>query len=675
MPDLSIPRASAPGLRHARRPVLAVLALLALAFALTLHGWAAQVPREAWLRAAFAPAPDHIGEMVAHYSWLPRLVLSLLCGGALALAGVVFQQVLRNPLAEPMTVGVAAGAWLALMLATLWAPAWLLAWREGVALGGGALAMLFVFALAWRRAFAPVALVLGGMIVNLYCGALGLALSIVYERSLTALFIWGGGALAQQDWHTTRWLLPRVAVCAMACAALVRPLTLAGLDDAGARSLGLSLSRARFAALAAAVALTAFVVAAVGMIGFIGLAAPALARACGARRLRDQLTWAPLIGALLLWVTDQAVQQLGGLAGELLPTGAATALFGGPLLLWLVPRLKARAAPPGVQAQLPSPPCTPSRAAATRKLLILAGGALLVAVALAAGFGRGAAGWHWASAAEWTALAHWRVPRIESALAVGALLALAGTLLQRLSGNPLASPEVLGISGGGMLGMLVLLWLVRAPGAPLLFAACAAGAFATLLAMLALARRSGFAPEPMLLAGIAVSALSQAVFGLVIAGSGPFAPLLRNLLMGSTYLIDETFASMALTLAVALLALALLCTRWLDILPLGANVTAALGVPVRRARFVILLLAALLSAAAAMIVGPLSFIGLMAPHIVRRMGVRRAAAELLASALFGALLMVVSDWLGRNVLFPQQMPAGLLAMLAGGLYLMVSLGR
>lgn len=670
MHELSISRT--PGVWRTRRPLFALIALLIVSLGFTLRGLSAKLPPADWTQAIFSPDADNIREMVVHYSWLPRLALSLLCGAALALAGVVFQQVLRNPLAEPMTVGVSAGAYLALLLAALWAPAWMLVWREGIALAGGALAMLFVFALAWRRAFAPVTLVLGGMIVNLYCGAVSLALSIVYERSLTAMFIWGGGALAQQDWHTTLWLLPRVAACAALCAALVRPLTLVGLDEAGARGLGLSLTRTRFVALAAAVALTAFVVAAVGVIGFIGLAAPAIARACGARRLRDQLTWAPVIGALLLWVTDQAIQQAGGLAGELLPTGAATALFGGPLLLWLVPRLKARAAPPLVESAPSRVPRTPG---STRALLLGAAGALVVAVALAASFGRGAAGWHWADAAELARLAHWRVPRIASALAVGALLALAGSLLQRLSGNPMASPEVLGISGGGMLGMIVLLLAVRAPGATLMFAACGAGALLTLLAMLALARRSGFATEQLLLAGIAVGALSQAVFGLVIAGSGPYAPLLRNLLMGSTYLIDGTLASAALVLAVVLLALALLCSRWLDIFPLGAPVATSLGVPVRRARFLILLLAALSSAAAAMIVGPLSFIGLMAPHVVRRMGVQRAAAELLASALFGALLMVLSDWLSRNVMFPQQMPAGLLAMIAGGLYLMLSLAR
>ncbi|PQV54231.1 Fe(3+)-hydroxamate ABC transporter permease FhuB [Paraburkholderia sp. BL21I4N1] len=670
MHDLSLGRS--PGVWHARRPLLAMFGLFVFAAALTLRGLASHLPPADWLRAIFSPDVDDIRAMVVHYSWLPRLALSLLCGAALALAGVVLQQVLRNPLAEPMTVGVSAGSYLALLLATLWAPAWLLAWREGVALAGGALAMLFVFVLASRRAFAPTTLVLGGMIVNLYCGAISLALSIIYERSLTAMFIWGGGALAQQDWHTTLWLVPRVVVCAALCAALVRPLTLAGLDDAGARSLGLSLTRTRFLALAAAVALTAFVVAAVGVIGFIGLAAPAIARACGARRLRDQLTWAPVIGALLLWATDQAIQQVGGLAGELLPTGAATALFGGPLLLWLVPRLKARAAPPHAERMhfaIPQAPRT------TRRLLIGAALALVAAVVIAAGFGRGVSGWHWATSAEWAGLWHWRAPRIESALAVGALLALAGTLLQRLSGNPMASPEVLGISGGSLLGMIALVLLVRAPGAPLMFVACGVGALATLLAMLALAKRSGFATEQLLLAGIAVGSLSQAVFGLVIAGSGPYAPMLRNLLMGSTYLIDANMASAAVVLAVVLFALALLCTRWLDIFPLGASVSASLGVAVRRARFLILLLAALLSAAAAMIVGPLSFIGLMAPHMARRMGFRRAATELMASTLLGAMLMVVSDWLSRNVLFPQQMPAGLLAMIAGGLYLMWSLGR
>src|SRR5690606_1455386 len=95
----------------------------------------------------------------------------------------------------------------------------------------------------------PVSLILAGMIVSLYCGALGAALTLLYEPYLTALFIWGGGSLVQQDWQTTLWLLPRLAVCAVLIAAMVRPLTLFELDDEGAAALGLSLGRVRFLAL------------------------------------------------------------------------------------------------------------------------------------------------------------------------------------------------------------------------------------------------------------------------------------------------------------------------------------------------------------------------------------------------------------------------------------------
>lgn len=110
-----------------RHPGPMMTCLLLLVLVLTLQGLWSKLPPAQWTRALFAPDTTDIRQMVIHYSWLPRLVLSCLCGAALALAGVIFQQVLRNPLAEPMTTGVSAGSYLALLLATLWAPAWLLA--------------------------------------------------------------------------------------------------------------------------------------------------------------------------------------------------------------------------------------------------------------------------------------------------------------------------------------------------------------------------------------------------------------------------------------------------------------------------------------------------------------------------------------------------------------------
>ena len=116
-------------------------------------------------------------------------------------------------------------------------------------------------------------------------------------------------------------------------------------------------------------------------------------------------------------------------------------------------------------------------------------------------------------------------------------------------------------------------------------------------------------------------------------------------------------------------------TRWLDILPLGAATAKALGVTLNRARLALLLLVALLTACATLVVGPLSFIGLLAPHMARLVGFSRAGQHLLGAALIGMLLMVLADWVGRQIIFPYEIPAGLVASLIGGAYFMWGLRR
>ncbi|WP_035681153.1 iron chelate uptake ABC transporter family permease subunit, partial [Azospirillum brasilense] len=110
-------------------------------------------------------------------------------------------------------------------------------------------------------------------------------------------------------------------------------------------------------------------------------------------------------------------------------------------------------------------------------------------------------------------------------------------------------------------------------------------------------------------------------------------------------------------------------------LPLGGGVAAALGVSPPLSRAVLFSLSALLTAAATLIVGPLSFVGLMGPHLARMLGLQRAAAHLTGSALLGGLVMLAADWLGRGVIFPYQVPAGLLASVIGGPFLLWLLGR
>ena len=651
---------------------LSVLAFVA-AVALSIDSLSAILPPSLWWHALWTPDTHDIQQIIAHDSWLPRLVVSWLCGAILGLAGTIFQQVLRNPLAEPMTLGVSAGAQLALTLATLCAPALLGGAAQWVALGGALLTAVIVFGLAWRSGLAPVTVAVAGLVVTLYCGSIGVALQLFYAPYLRGLFIWGGGSLVQQDWSNVSMLASRLLMGGLLAFLLLRPMTLFGLDDANARNLGLSLRRMRLLALALAVVLSAAVVSAVGVIGFVGLAAPALAQMAGARRLSQRLVLAPLCGALILWLTDQVVQQLSGAMGDLIPTGAATALFGAPLMLMLLARMHRAARLPtgGDEAARVH---TVSETALRRRF---AGIVLLtlLACALALDFGHGPNGWHFSSLAEFSRVAIWRVPRAAAALAAGAMLAVAGTLMQRLTGNPLASPEVLGVSAGAALGLIVLVVGFGDGGQVARIAATSAGALTALLAILWFSQRSRFAPDRVLLAGIAIGALFQAVVAVAIASGGERAATLLQWLAGSTYTITPTDAAFALVLCALLCTLTPLCNRWLQILPLGEASARSLGVATRGARFALLVFIALLTAAATLIVGPLSFVGLTAPHFARLFGARRPLQQILLAAPIGALTIVVADWLGRAWLMPRELPAGLIATLIGAPYLMWLLGR
>tara|TARA_R110000822_G_scaffold49716_29_gene130429 strand:- start:2599 stop:4578 length:1980 start_codon:yes stop_codon:yes gene_type:complete len=642
-----------------------VLALLALGLLLALLDLRQELAPAQWWQALWAPDADNLDQLLMHYSWLPRLFVALLCGAALGLAGLLMQQVLRNPLASPTTLGVANGAQLALALATLYAPGLLVA-REWVALVGGGLSMVLVYALARRRGMSPLSLILAGMVLSLYLGALNVMLMMLQPQGLTSLFIWSAGSLSQNSWDSVQFLLPRLLLVGVLVAWLIRPLSLLELEEAGARSLGLSLDRVRLGGLALAVFLTACVVSVVGLIGFIGLAAPAICRLMGARTLRQRLIWTPLLGAALLWLADLGIQQLSGQQDDMLPTGAVTALLGAPLLLWLLPRMRLGGGRPQLHsAMVLSTPARPLK-------LLWIGGLLFALVALALWFGRGADGWQWILDPQ---VVQWRTPRVLAAAGAGLMLALAGTLLQRLTGNPLASPEIMGISAGAAMALMgmVFLW----PGAPLavrLVLGCL-GALVTLLIIMGFARRQSFSPERLLLVGIAISSLFDAVQMLVLSMNDPRGQSLLGWLAGSTYHVQLPTSIMALVIAAVLLLFCLPLGRWLTLLPLGEDTPRSLGVPLARARLSIMLLAALLTAAATLLVGPLSFIGLMAPHLARLLGFNQARTQLLAAGLLGAGVMVAADWLGRNLLFPTQLPAGLLAALIGGAYLIWGLSR
>ncbi|RJG37978.1 Fe(3+)-hydroxamate ABC transporter permease FhuB [Motilimonas pumila] len=604
-----------------------------------------------------------------HFSWWPRLVTTLLAGAGLALAGVLMQQVLRNPLAAPSTLGVASGASCALLLATLYAPS-IVAWSSSaVAMVGGLSAMAVVFLLAWRRGLSPSIVIVAGLVVNLYCGAFSTVLLLLNLEQLNGVMIWGAGSLVQTNWQDAQYLWPRLLAAGVLAALLIKPLSLLELSDEGAKSLGLSLAKLRILCLGLAVFITASVVSAVGLIGFIGLAAPALVRLLGVKSLASRLVLAALMGALLLTLTDQLLQLLPGVMAMMIPTGATTAALGAPLLLWLLPRLKFTQQRQSIMSHQ-----TEVKPVAKSTLPLLLFG-LVVVVFLSLLVGQQQAGFSWLfSHQDWQLLAL-RLPRLAAALSGGLMLAVAGVLIQRLSGNPMASPEVMGISSGAALGLIIAIFTGLGSSGLALYLGGAIGALATLALLVLLNRRSGFQPERLLLTGVAITALMDSVQNFILVGGDPRAYQVLAWLSGSTYYFDIDNLGYIAAAAAILLIAALACAKWLDVLPLGEASARSLGIKVDQARLVLLVLVALLTVAATLVVGPLSFVGLMAPHIARLLGFSRGKDHLLAACLVGMLLMALADWVGRQWLYPQEIPAGLMAALLGGLYFMFALRR
>lgn len=643
-----------------KKAVLLALGLLSLGLVLTAMAWARDLPPLDWSRAALRPNAATYTEIAFQLSALPRLAMALLAGTMLGLAGLVFQHILRNPLAEPATLGVAAGAQLGITLILMAGADVGHGARTLAALAGASLIGGIVIGLNARHGFAPTRLILTGLVVNLAVSSIGTVLALTQFEFLRGLFVWGSGSLLQNDFAPVLRLLAETVPLAGLLMLLVRPLALADLGEAGMRALGVPVARLRLAVLGLALLLTGFVTAEVGVIGFVGLASPHLAKLAGGRRMQQQIWLAPLFGAALLVLADGLVQFLAPFSGQV-PTGALTALLGAPLILLLLPRLRGEVA----ASHDGSRRHARRRRAGTGLVLLgaILTGALLVSFLVPA-FRQPFDPW---------LFVEWRWPRIVAALAAGALLSLAGALMQGLTGNEMAGPEVLGVSSGAALGVVAsfLLLPVLAPAAMLGFAFL--GACLAFAALLLTVRGAEHAPTKLLLSGVAIGTMAAALISLVIASGDLRAVYVLAWMSGPTYRASGLTAVVALMLALLLPILALAAARPLRILPLGTAISTALGVAVPRSRLAILALAGLATAGGVLIVGPLSFVGLIAPQISRALGFGETRSHLIASALVGALVMVLADGLGRTLLFPYEIPAGILASLFGAPYFLWAL--
>lgn len=634
------------------------LSFFALLAFITSAVWLALVWHWPWADLWRDPDTLPLAQAAVQMAVLPEIAAAFLAGGLLALASTALQQVVHNPLASDSTLAVAGGAQLALMLVTLFFPAAGLFGSFWVAFAGAVAAMLLVLLVAGAGGANALALILAGLLANMVFAAIAAVISQFYSDLLLGIMVWGAGSLLQDGWATVTALLWTSLAAALALALLYRPLTLLALDDEQARRLGAPVGLLRLLVLLLAAGVTAQVVSRLGVISFAGLAGASVAHLLRVRAMGARFALSFLAGGLLLLVVDSLLNIAGHFLGTLLPAGALCGVLGAPFLIFLVLRQRksaqgfAREAPPSAPSPRLASWCTP--------LLGLA--ALLLLIVLLQGFSAGADGWGWHWQGE-LILDH-RLPRSLSAMAVGVMLACAGVLLQTLTRNPMASPEVLGISSGVALAVIAAFLAFPALGSGGLLLAGAGGALMVAVLVLWLARR--LQPAWLLVTGVAIAALMQGVMTVVQLSGNPQLQGVLSWLAGSTWYARPHTAPLLVLLALVLLAAALLCGKALQLLALGETVAGSLGLAVRRSRSLLLVLVALMSAVATLAVGPLSFIGLMTPHLARRSGAVSPEKQLPIAALYGAALMLVADWLGRYLIFPYELGVGVIASLLGG---------
>jgi len=334
-----------PRTARRRHRLLVVLALAALLAAVLLAGLALGSkplpPADVW-HALVAPDGGEATVIVRELR-LPRTVLGLVVGLALAIAGVLMQALTRNPLAEPRILGISAGASLGVVLAIVVLGAGTPAGYVWFGIAGALLAGLLVFGLAARSpdGSGPVTLALVGAALDASLGAVVLALLAADARTFEEFRFWVVGGLAGRGLPVTAQVVPFVLAGVVLAVAVARGLDALAAGDDIARGLGHRVGRVRIAGGAAAVLLTGAAVAAAGPIGFVGLAVPHLARALAGPDHRWTLLVAGLLGPALLVGAD-VLGRLVAPPGEI-PAGIVTALIGAPLLVVLVRRVRTAA--------------------------------------------------------------------------------------------------------------------------------------------------------------------------------------------------------------------------------------------------------------------------------------------------------------------------------------------
>lgn len=312
--------------------MLVLLILLGLCSVLSLAVGSAGYSIQEILKALFSQEDSPVKTIVLNLR-LPRIILAILIGSSLSAAGALLQSVMRNPLADPGTIGVSAGAGTAATTILLIFPQ-LSASVPLFAFGGAALACVLIYTMAWKGGVDPTRIILSGVAINSVLGAYNSLLQLMNSDSLEGVLAFMNGSLSGRGWHQVQ-IAARYASVGLVMAFLcIKSANALQLGEEMAKSLGVKVSLNRVLLSAVAAFLAAATVSVAGMIGFVGLVVPHIARLLVGSDYKVMMPVSVVLGAVVLLAADTVGRTV--VPGMEIPVGIVMAVCGGPFFLYLL---------------------------------------------------------------------------------------------------------------------------------------------------------------------------------------------------------------------------------------------------------------------------------------------------------------------------------------------------
>lgn len=258
-----------------------------------------------------------------------------------------------------------------------------------------------------------------------------------------------------------------------------------------------------------------------------------------------------------------------------------------------------------------------------------------------------------------------RLPRTAGCLLAGMALAVSGAVIQSVLANPLAAPNIIGVNSGA--GMMVTLWSIFFPGLVALTPVAAFfGAFLSVMVVLLIAKKSGASRITLVLAGVAVSGIFSAAIDAAVSFSPDALTAYSDFRIGGLANVSfERIVPAAVIILISFIAVLSLCSE-LDVMMLGSDTARSLGMNVRLIRPLLLAFAAALAGAAVSFAGLLGFIGLIVPHIMRQLLGEQSRVLIIASAMGGAVMLLLCDLVARTLFAPYEISVGIVLSFLGG---------